>query len=255
MSEGGSGNPSPTAAAAAPGLPPGREELCRLPHEVIHPGSATKAAVTAYPESPLGPVVVKDVRPQHGLFRSLVGRRILRREARVLQALAGVAGVPRFLGWVDREAFAQELRPGVPMRGILARERPEAFRTAALGLAPMVRALHERGVVHLDLRQRRNILVDDAGGVSLIDFESALVLGHRGWQGWLLGLLSRLDRAACLKFKARYAADLLTDDEQRRWRRQQRWARLWIFHRFGPLVRRLLGSGPGGDGRPPSNTS
>ena len=226
----------PPAAEGAPRLPT-RAELGAAPSRVLHPGSATKAAVTVF-ELPSGPLLVKDVGSMHPLVRWLYGRRVLRREERALRALSGTAGVPRLHGRIDRDALAMEYVAAETLRRRMARPR---LARACVALGERVAALHERGVVHLDLRQKRNVLVDARGEVVVIDFQSAWVLGHRGWRGWLFRRLATLDELAVLKFRARYMPESLSEEERTRARRAARIGRLWIFHRFGPLLRALFG--------------
>ena len=216
---------------------PSRAELATLPHRVVHPGSATKSAVWIV-EGAGTPLLVKDVHGMQPLIRWVYGRRVLRREERVLTALAGAPGVPRLYGRVDGDALAMEYVAA----GTLHRRLPRAvLERACDGLSKCVTTLHERGVVHLDLRQKRNVLVDGAGEVVVIDFQSALVLGLRGWRGWLLRRLAVLDRLAVLKFRARYVPDSLTETERRRAYRAHWIGRFWIFNRIGALLRTLLG--------------
>jgi hypothetical protein len=77
--------------------------------------------------------------------------------------------------------------------------------------------------------------------VVLIDFQSALVLGAKGWRGWLLRQLAPFDRSAVLKYRSRYAPESLNEDERRRARRSRWLGRLWFFHRLGALLRRMVG--------------
>ncbi len=231
--------PGAASAAGRSAALPTRGELELGARRVIHPGSATKASVRVF-DGAGRPLLVKDVRRLHPLARAIYGRPVLRREERALRALDGTPGVPRLLGRIDGDALALEYVEAEPLRGALA---PERLRRACAALGARVAALHERRVVHLDLRQKRNILVDAAGEVWLVDFQSALVLGARGWRGLLFRLLSPFDRSAVLKFRARYVPDLLSDAERAKARRARLLGRLWIFHRFGPLLRWLLGRG------------
>jgi RIO-like serine/threonine protein kinase len=205
---------------------------------VVHPGSATKASVRVHGVPGAEALLVKDVRPLHPVMRTIYGRPVLRREERALAALDGTPGVPRLLGRVDRDAIAMQYVEAEPLRRPLGAER---LRRACMELGPRVAALHSRGVVHLDLRQKRNILVDARGEVWLVDFGSAMVLAHEGWRGLLFRLLARVDRGAVLKFRARYVPDLLSDAERAQARRARLLGRFWIFHRFGPALRWLLG--------------
>ena len=167
--------------------------------------------------------VVKDFLPCPRLWRTTYGRFVLRREVAAYEALDGVPGVPRFLGRVDADAFAAEWVPGRDLgkcpKGSLG---PETFERLAATVAEM----HRRGVVHLDLRQRRNVLVDDAGVPRVIDYSSALCLRPGGWR---LRRLAAVDESGVLKYKRRFLPDSLTEDERARLRRVERWRRFWPF--------------------------
>jgi len=58
--------------------------------------------------------------------------------------------------------------------------------------------------VHLDLRHRSNVLVDEHQQPVLIDFASAVVMKPRGLLArWLLPLLARIDWIAVEKWRQR----------------------------------------------------
>ncbi|HEU4394355.1 MAG TPA: hypothetical protein VFS92_02245 [Planctomycetota bacterium] len=167
--------------------------------------------------------VVKDFRACPWLLRATYGRFVLAREVAAYERLEGVPGVPRFLGRVDADAFAVEWVPGRDLgkcpKGSL---RAETFERLAATVAEM----HRRGVVHLDLRQRRNVLVDDAGVPRVIDYSSALCLRPGGWR---LRRLAPVDVSGVLKYKRRFLPESLTDDDRARLRRVERWRRWWPF--------------------------
>jgi tRNA A-37 threonylcarbamoyl transferase component Bud32 len=119
-------------------------------------------------------IVVKDfaARARERWLRATLGRLLARREARAWQALADHAAVPRFLGMVDALAFAVEYRPG---RALTSRVAPLLSQEFVDRLAAAIDEMHARGVVHLDLRHRSNVLLGDDGAPVLIDFGSALV--------------------------------------------------------------------------------
>ncbi|MSR47079.1 MAG: hypothetical protein EXS13_08440 [Planctomycetes bacterium] len=225
---------SPTAASDPH---PTRDAIGRSPQRLLHPGSATKAAIVVV-EGPEGPRLMKDVSVMHPLVRAIYGRRVLRREERALTALDGMEGVPKLYGRIDGDALLMEFITAETLRRQFDKSR---LTKACVALADRVASLHGRGVVHLDLRQKRNVLVDAEGGVVIIDFQSALVLGHSGWRGLLLRLLAPLDRMAVLKHRARYVPESLDANDQKRARRLHRLGQLWFFHRLGPLLRALFG--------------
>jgi predicted Ser/Thr protein kinase len=144
-------------------------------------------------------LVVKDFAPRGALVRALLGPRIAAREARAYQALDGHPAVPRFLGWIDPLAFAVEYRPGRRMSRRLAESLPDEFLPR---LETALREMHARGVVHLDLRHRSNVLLADDGSPVLIDFGSALCFRPGGLAARaLLPLLARVDLGALAKWR------------------------------------------------------
>ena len=184
-----------------PGLP-SRAELSAGGYALLHRGNRRNPDVSLVGHAGAS-VVVKDFAPRGALVRAWLGPWLLSREIRAYRALAGHPGVPRLLGRIDRLAFAVEYRPGRRMSRKLAGHVSPAFLDA---LEEAVREMHARGVVHLDLRHRSNVLVGDDGAPVLIDFASALCF-RRGGLGarWLLPLLAALDRRAVAKWRRRLA--------------------------------------------------
>jgi hypothetical protein len=150
------------------------------------------------------PLVVKDFAPRGAWVRAILGPVIARREVRAYRALEGHPAVPGFRGWIDSLAFALEYRPGRRMSRKLRGTIPADF---AARLEADLAAMHARGVAHLDLRHRSNVLVDEGGAPVLIDFGSAVCLRPGGLLArCLLPWLARLDRAALRKWRDRLAA-------------------------------------------------
>jgi serine/threonine protein kinase len=143
---------------------------------------------------------VKDFAPRGAWVRAWLGPWLLGREVRAYRALAGHPAVPRLLGRIDRLAFAVEYRPGRRLSRRLAGQVAPGFVDA---LAGAVGAMHARGVVHLDLRHRSNVLVGEDGAPVLIDFASALRFppGAR----WLVPVFAWIDRRAVAKWRERLA--------------------------------------------------
>jgi RIO-like serine/threonine protein kinase len=146
-------------------------------------------------------VVVKDFAPRGPFVRRFLGPWLARREGRAWRALAGHPAVPRWLGSVDALAFAVEYRPGRTLFGAQRRPLPDGFLDA---LAGALAEMHRRGVVHLDLRNRTNVLSDEHGRPVLIDFGAALVFRPGSLAArWLLPLFAHFDRRALGKWDAK----------------------------------------------------
>lgn len=146
-------------------------------------------------------IVVKDFAPRGPLVRATIGRFLIAREVAAYRWLDGHPSVPRFLGFLDPLAFALEFRSGQRVSRRLLREVGPGF-IDALGAA--VEGLHRRGLVHLDLGHRGNVLVDERGDPVLLDFASALWFRPGGLAArLLLPLLARYDRRAVAKYRER----------------------------------------------------
>lgn len=150
-----------------------------------------------------GTVVVKDFRARARWLRATLGRWLIARELRAYRVLADHPSVPRLLARIDAYAFALEYRPGRRLSRQRASELPPDFLAQ---LEAAVHGLHARGVVHLDLRHRSNVLADASGAPVLIDFASAVCLRPHRWPDrWLLRALARFDEAALAKWREKLA--------------------------------------------------
>ncbi len=151
-------------------------------------------------------VVVKDYAPRRAWVRATLGRFITAREQRVYRRLAGLESVPRLLGKLDELAFILEYRPGRSLTRSLAGSLPAGF---VAELERSVAAMHERGVVHLDLRHRSNVLAGEDGHPVLIDFASAICFRPGSLAGrWIRPALVRLDQRALHKWRERLGPGL-----------------------------------------------
>jgi hypothetical protein len=177
-------------------------------------------------------VALKDYGGRPLVVRHTVGRWLVRREVRAYEAAAGVDGIPRFHGragafalvteWVDARPLA-DLEPGDAPRGWAER------------LAAIVDALHARGVALGDLHSR-DVLIDAAGRVHVVDLATALAVGTRPGplRRWLFERLSDQDRVAVARMRARHAGEdelaaiAAVGERAARWYRRGRFLRHWL---------------------------
>ena len=98
-------------------------------------------------------------------------------------------------------------------------------------LTRLVNAMHARGVAHLDLRKRDNILIRQDGTPSIIDFNASVYLEPGRLPARLLfPILRWVDHDALLKWKLLLNPSLLTLAQRRRHRFANFLRRLWIFN-------------------------
>ncbi len=172
------------------------------------------------------PLMIKDVRNRNVFLRWTLGLWLIHKEWRIYSRLAGMKGIPQPVERIDRFAFAMEFIPG---RSILRGEPlpPSFFQE----LERVLGDIHERGVVHMDLRHKGNILVSEKGEPFLIDFNSSFAFKEKGLlRRYLFPLLRWVDYGGLLKLKKRIAPALLTPDELDFLKRFERLRKLWIFN-------------------------
>lgn len=120
-------------------------------------------------------IVVKTARPLGFLAR---------RERAIYRRLAGLEGVPTLPAAQGETWLAHEFVEGRPLAAIwddLARgaARPGVPPDFYDRLEALVRAIHGRGVIVLDLAKRDNIIVRADGGPAIIDFQISLAFPRR----------------------------------------------------------------------------
>ncbi len=158
-------------------------------------------------------LVLKDYSGRSRVWRFLIGRVAIRREARAYRHLAGIRGIPRFYGQVDPLSLVIEYIKGerLPSRKKRGNLSIEFFQN----LSHLVHEMHERGVAHGDLR-RTNILVAETHQPYLLDFATALCVDEKtlGLKRMAFERLCRIDRITVAKLKARYFPEGLDDSER-----------------------------------------
>ncbi len=148
--------------------------------------------------------IVRDTTTAPAWARPLA-RWLMRREARVLAAVAGMHGFPQLVEH-DASTLARTYLDGEPMQ--VARPADAAYFRAA---SRLLRTLHRANVVHNDLAKEPNLLVQPDGEPAFIDFQLASFMPRRGR---LFRLLAREDIRHLLKHKRTYCPDHLTARER-----------------------------------------
>jgi predicted Ser/Thr protein kinase len=155
---------------------------------------------------------------------------------RAYRRLKGVAGVPRFYRTLDRHAIIIEYVGG--MRLPKCYTRYGGVPCVVERINEILARVHDRGIIHGDLRSRDNLLATAEGDLYLIDFSSATVFEPGSW-AWrtLFPRLRRAEERALLKWKVLLTPEDLTPEElasHRRFKRVRRW---WPFNRKKDLPR------------------
>jgi len=170
--------------------------------------------------------IIKDVRKRNFFFRWTLGWWLIQKEWKIYAKLDGIKGIPRPLRRIDRFAFALEWIPGKPIRR--NENLPPSFFSNLRGI---LEEIHRRGVAHLDLRHKGNILVSDTGEPFLIDFNSSLSFKVGGLlYRYFFPIFRWVDYGGFLKLKERVSPSSMTPEETVFLKRFNRLRKLWIFN-------------------------
>jgi hypothetical protein len=176
-------------------------------------------------------ILLKDHRAQGRLWRNVLGALSIRKEARALAALAGMPYVPQIRGRPDRFSLAMTYVPATRIPD--ARLTKQAKEEFVLKLERAVAEMHRRGVVHLDLRHRSNLMVSADSKPLMLDFEGAFTFSMRWFPGRLaVGLLGQFDEMAVRNWKRKLAPQLLSKSELLSARLVRRLRGLWLPRRI-----------------------
>jgi hypothetical protein len=208
-----------------------RAEFEREPGPILNQGRWANAVVHVFIKDGTR-WVVKDFRPRSLLVRETVGAVLIARELAGLRRVAGIPGVPEDAFRLDRHALAYRYREGTPMAQIGGGLLSPSFYAR---FEALLRAVHARGLVHLDVRNARNTLVDERGDPMLLDFQS-----HLGTT-WLprraRRALEDFDLSGVYKHWAGSQPDSLGEERWALLNRMNRWRRLWILRGYMGLPR------------------
>jgi hypothetical protein len=232
--------------ALGAGSPPRALEIRGVPHRLRETFKHDSWAATALYESSWGILrVVKFHRRESvfGIPMGWLGRLMARNERKVLERLGDLKGIPGLEGPVQVEgpvlahAVAREYIAGHPLGH---REAvPDRFFP---DLSQLLRAMHRRRVVYVDLHKRENIIVSESGEPCLIDFQISV-----RWPSWLpvgplFKILCRSDEYHLMKHWSRCRPDQCGLDPGEFQNRRPWWIRVHrlVARPFRELRRRFL---------------
>ncbi|MCK5679895.1 hypothetical protein KAI46_03680, partial [bacterium] len=109
-------------------------------------------------------IVAKDFRNKIWFTRRLWGPLNIMYEKFILQKLAGVSGIPAYIGLEDYNCLLISHIDGDEIKKSTHTLTPGYFND----LFNIAAAIHKRGVLHLDLGHKSNIMVEQGGNPAII---------------------------------------------------------------------------------------
>jgi len=118
--------------------------------------------------------VIKDFSPCRLPVRYSIGIFMVRRELLALKRLQGIPGIAVEPFRLSPFALAYHYIPGATLKE--SRRADTVTPDFFMQLEDVVLRMHERNLVHLDIRYMRNILITPEGAPAILDFQSSLAL-------------------------------------------------------------------------------
>jgi len=148
----------------------------------------------------------------------------------IYSRLQGIEGIPRLHPGPDHYTLMTGFMGGDNLRE--TRTFPdEAYFSA---LTRLIEEMHSRGVIHLDLRNRRNYGIDEEGNPYLVDFASSVYIP---FSKTLVSILAPIDWMGFAKVKQRLAPALITQREKDMLTRGNTLSSWWLPTRALRMVR------------------
>ncbi len=216
------------------------QELRQCTIETLRFGESTRADVLLI-ERHGDQAILKDYSGSNKGFRWFIAPLLVYREIKALHALDPVQGVPGFIRKLSGQTFLMEF---IPARQIGLHTEEIDWSLFIPRIEALVNALHDKGVVHGDLRNTTNILATLRQRPVFVDFVSAVHRGHRFnvLSLILFKLCQPIDHGAVFKLKEKYAPQLITPAEHIRHANPGRIeaAARWLSARIRNLVQLIF---------------
>ncbi len=177
--------------------------------------------------------VIKDFKPCWWFVRWTWGIWMVRREYNALRRLQNLPGFPESVFLLDRFAICYRFIEGETVREVdQSRLDGEYFKK----LEALVKLMHEHGVVHLDIRYRRNILITADNEPYLLDFQTSLLLSRI--PRFFHERLKNIDLSGVYKQWYKRAPDSIDEERFELLNRYNRHRKFWILKGYAGVKRK-----------------
>lgn len=153
-------------------------------------------------------VLVEKTYRNRGVSVRILGMILVFWERFIYSRIQGIKGIPELMKSPDRYTLMTRFMGGKNLRDTAITPGRLYFEE----LTMLIQEMHARGVVHLDLRNRRNYGIDDDEKPYLVDFASSIYLP---FPEMLKRILSLIDWMGFAKVKKKLAPHLLSPRERR----------------------------------------
>jgi serine/threonine protein kinase len=177
-------------------------------------------------------IVAKDFRNTIWVARRLWGPLNIMYEKFILQKLRDVKGIPAFIGLEDYNCLLISYINGDEIKKSKGSLAPTYFAD----LFNIARDIHSRGVIHLDLGHKSNVMVNQNGNPAIIDFNTSIYLPRNALFSPLFQLLMKIDNLSILRLKLRFSPQETTLNERQQLKKFMILRKLWIFDKLSRRI-------------------
>lgn len=209
------------------------DDLQKNPPRVLARGRWANADLFLYGQDP-GAWVIKDFGPCSAPVRLSLGIFMVRRELHALNRLQGIPGIAGEPFRLSPFALAYRFIPGETLKE--ARRTGRITPSFFVSLEDSVQRMHARGIVHLDIRYMRNILITPQGEPAILDFQSSIDLGRIPRK--FHALLKAIDLSGVYKCWQKVCPGTLDPERAALLESVQKKRSLWVFKGY-PLGTRF----------------
>lgn len=163
----------------------------------------------------------------------IVGILLVFWEAFIYSKLKGISGIPVLTGRPDKYTLITSYMGGENLRA--TKKKPDASYFEKV--SRIIEQMHQRGVVHLDLRNRRNYGIDPSGLPYLMDFASCLYIP---WPGKLKQFLAKIDWMGFLKVKGKLNHERISNEERSKLALGKTLSNIWLPGKATKSIRNII---------------
>jgi len=196
--------------------------------QILHEGRFANAVVYRYKDEKYN-LVIKDFSSRHYVIRKTVGRLSVRQEFKAISALRHIPAVTPECYRLSECMVAYRHIEGETLSAYGASGH-QLEPTFFYQLEQSIRAMHDTGRVHLDLRNMGNILIDANGDPAIIDFQSSIRWAR--FPKWLQKFMRYADITGVYKAWERYGATPLPAHKKQFLTRYNATRKWWVFRGY-----------------------
>lgn len=195
---------------------------------VVHQGRFANALLFRYRDKSHD-LIIKDYSHCPRIIKGTAGRLFIAREHKALRQLHGIDGIASASHKLSKVMLAYPYIKGKTLNEIksMGKTLPAAFFHK---MEKLVREMHARGVLHLDLRNLGNVICGANHQPYFIDFQSALRLDHLPSR--LSSLLRATDLSGVYKSWIALCDEPLSPSKHRFLESYNKIRKLWIFRGY-----------------------